>query len=143
MRIRRSMQGPVAISLVAMIDVLMILLVFFMVTSTYLDLNMVTLAGAPDEPIEAGEPRQIGSGADAQRLLIRLGADGLPHVQGRALDGPALSGLIATRLAAAPDLDVIVLPSGQANVQALAALMDVAVTAGAQRLRIVRLEAAK
>jgi biopolymer transport protein ExbD len=75
-------------------------------------------------------------------MLIRLGGDGLAHVQGQALTGAELGAVLSARLAEAPDLDVIVLPSGAATVQALAALMDVAVTAGAERLRIVRLEPA-
>lgn len=38
---------------------------------------------------------------------------------------------------------MIVLPSAQATVQALASLMDVAIAAGVQRLRVVRLEAVR
>lgn len=141
MRIARARGAGAAISLVAMIDVLMILLVFFMVTSTYLDLDMVPLAGADRGEVPTDLPGADAGGADA-RLLIRLGADGAAHVRGQALDAAALKAVIAEQLAAAPGLDVIVLPSGQADVQALARVMDVAVSAGAARLRIVRLVAA-
>ncbi len=141
MRIRRTTGQGAAISLVAMIDMLMILLVFFMVTSTYLDLNMVSLVGA-SEPTEAsGDGRAAVAGEDApERLLIRLGSDGLAYVRGQPLEAEALGLMLIARLADAPGLDVIVLPSGGASVQALAGLMDVAVAAGATRLRIVRLD---
>ncbi|WP_172961064.1 ExbD/TolR family protein, partial [Oceaniglobus roseus] len=69
MRLQRSPRQAAAISLVAMIDVLMILLVFFMVTSTYLDLDMVPLAGT--EAPAASAPA-AARGAPA-RLLVRLG----------------------------------------------------------------------
>lgn len=141
MRITRAVRGRGAISLVAMVDVLMILLVFFMVTSTYLDLDMVPLAGTGDSVASA--PAPVLEGEAPARLLVRLDGDGGAHVLGRALDRGALRGVIAARLAEAPATEVIVLPSGQANVQALAGLMDVAVAAGATRLRIVRLEAAQ
>jgi biopolymer transport protein ExbD len=145
MRIRKAAADRAGISLVAMIDVLMILLVFFMVTSTYLDLDMVPLARAPDAATDTATAGLYGGDAassGAARMLIRLGGDGLAHVQGQALTGAELGAVLSARLAEAPDLDVIVLPSGAATVQALAALMDVAVTAGAERLRIVRLEPA-
>ncbi|WP_226778956.1 ExbD/TolR family protein [Oceaniglobus trochenteri] len=131
MRISRPTGPRAAISLVAMIDVLMILLVFFMVTSTYLDLDMVPLAGA--------EAPGGGAGGDApvERVLVRLSADGGAFLRGQPLDPEVLR----RELEREPALDILVLPSGQASVQALAGLMDVLVGAGAQRLRIVRLEA--
>lgn len=131
-------QGPsAAISLVAMIDVLMILLVFFMVTSTYLDLDMVPLAGADDA---AASPPVVADGQPS-RLLVRLGADGAAHVQGQTLAPAALQAMVQARLADDPALEVLVLPSGQADVQALASVMDALVAGGAQRLRLIRLEA--
>ena len=46
---RRSRNGPL-ISLVPMIDVMLILLVFFMVTSTYLNLDMIPAVRQQDPP---------------------------------------------------------------------------------------------
>jgi biopolymer transport protein ExbD len=124
------------ISLVAMIDVLMILLVFFMVTSTYLDLDMIPMAERGDAAPEAADP-----GGGGARLLVRLGADGLAHLGGQAMAPGEVGPAIAARRAEAPGLEVILLPSGGASVQALVSVMDAAVTAGAGRVRIVRLEA--
>jgi biopolymer transport protein ExbD len=126
-------------SLVAMIDVLMILLFFFMVTSTYLDLDMVPLVEGNGEDAPPTEASSAGSGSNA--LLIRLGSDGQAFVQGRSQPADRLGALIAERLAENPALEVVILPSGQANVQALAWLMDVSAAAGAKRLRILRIEA--
>jgi biopolymer transport protein ExbD len=141
MEIRKTSRPRALISLVPMIDVMLILLVFFMVTSTYLNLDMIP-ASQRDRAAAAPAPDTAGEAADPVRpVLIRLGADGVPHVLGRALDGPGLGALLAERLAEAPGTPVLVLPSGAAPTQALITVMDVATRAGASQLRVVRLEA--
>ena len=69
--LRRPRPARALISLVAMIDVLLILLVFFMVTSTYLDLDMIP-AVSQDGEASSGTTET----ATAQPLLVRIGADG-------------------------------------------------------------------
>ncbi|MES2846764.1 MAG: biopolymer transporter ExbD [Pseudomonadota bacterium] len=134
MQLKRSRPPATLISLVSMIDVLMIMLIFFMVTSTYLNLDMVPMA----ERAEDSAAAPGGPGASA--LLIRLAADGVPHVQGRAHSLTSLGSLIATRVQADPATPVIVLPSAAASTQSLVALMDTATRAGTTSLRIIRLE---
>lgn len=134
MKLVRPKPPRAMISVVSMIDVLMILLIFFMVTSTYLDLKMVPMAETADQPAAAG-------GSQAGSLLIRLGPDGVARVRGQALDPAALSGLLAARLAENAALSVIVLPSGQADAQALVSLLDTATRSGVARLQILRLGA--
>jgi biopolymer transport protein ExbD len=128
------------ISLVSMVDVLMIMLVFFMVTSTYLNLDMVPMVDQADEPAPGGEA-VAGGLTDAGTLLIRLGADGGIGVQGRTLTPDALEQLLARRLAETPGLSVAILPSGNADAQALMTVLDRAAAAGVGRLRVLRLEA--
>lgn len=128
-RPRARMRG---ISLVPLVDVLLILLVFFMVTSTYLDLDML--------PVSASE----GGGGAAEpggTLFLRIDAGGRAVVQGAPLDPPALSALLAARQAADPGLRLLILPSTRAPVQALVSVMDRATAAGVTELRIVRIEA--
>ena len=138
MRIRRTQAQPVEISLVSMIDVLMILLIFFMITSTYAELGMLPMAETSDEPLAETADPAMG----ASTLLIRLGPDGAPRVQGRAQDAGSLTALLRAHLAQRPMGSVTVLPSGNASAQALVSLLDVATAAGAQNLRVLRLEAA-
>jgi biopolymer transport protein ExbD len=131
---RRKARGP-AITLVPMVDVMMILLVFFMVTSTYLDLDQVP---AVEQAPEGASAAPAGS---PSILMVRLGADGLAVVRGRALDGAAFAAEIAARLAADPATEVVILPSGEAPLQALVSAMDRAAGAGATKVRVIRLEA--
>lgn len=123
------------ISLVPLVDVLLILLVFFMVTSTYLDLDMIPAAERRDEAATAPAATS-GGGA----LLIRLAPDGRTWLRGRPLDPGALRAALAAHLRDAPGAAVSVLASPRAEMQALVTLMDTATEAGVARLRILRTE---
>ncbi len=147
---RRKRQGPL-ISMTPMIDVLFILLVFFMVTSTFLDLDMIPLIGGarpgpqspaqslPDtSPAPAAAPKKA---AETGGFLVRLGADGRTYVAGQAVDPVALTAMVSLRVAARPSSPIMVLPSGSATTQSLVSLMDALSRAGARDVRVVRFEA--
>jgi biopolymer transport protein ExbD len=121
-----------------MIDVLMIMLIFFMVTQTYLNLRMVPAVQADDPGVPATETAIAPQGST---LLVRLAQDGAPVVGGRHLDLEGLQALVAERLRENPDTPVIVLPSGAADTQALVSVMDRIALGGATEVRIVRIEA--
>jgi len=134
LNLRRTSAPPAPLSLVPMIDVLLIMLVFFMVTSTFLRLEMVPLHRAEDAGTAPPPPAPGG-----ETLLLRLAADGSLRLQGRAIGLQDLARQIAPRAA---DLSVVVLPSPQADTQALVAVMDAVAQAGVTRLRILRMEGA-
>jgi len=137
--LKRPTRPRALISLVPMIDVMLILLVFFMVTSTYLNLDMIPAARRGDADTA---PQSSGDSAgSAGTVLIRLGADGVPVSRGRALSATELDQMLRTRLAEEPLTQVLLLPSGAARTQSLVSVMDIATRAGAVRLRVVRLEA--
>ncbi len=138
MRLKQHDSPGTPISLVPMIDVLMIMLVFFMVTSTYLNLQMIPVAQSTDAPPDAAPVGDTTSGGG--NVLIRLDADGAMRVRGQPVSPQALATMLSQTLADNPATNVVVLPSGGASTQALVDLLDVVTTAGAQRLRIVRLE---
>ena len=140
MQLKQTSPSRAPISLVSMIDVLMIMLVFFMVTSTYLNLRMIPLADRADEPSSVPVDVQADTGAAAS-LLVRLSADGRAHIRGRALETDALQRTVKERLQSNPSLQVVVLPSGQADIQALVSLTETLTLSGVRRLRILRLEA--
>lgn len=142
MELARRAHPTRLISLVPLVDVMLILLIFFMVTSTYLDLDMVPMVDRADADAEVA-PSLSGNGRSASApLLIRLGADGRAFVRGEALDPVSLETAIRARLAGRSDARIIVLPSAHASVQALVSLMETASGAGATALSVVRLEGA-
>ncbi len=136
--IRRRSRPPMLITVVPMIDVLMILLIFFMVTSSYLNLNMVPAVQA-DDATEAASPPSADT-TPVPTLLVRLGADGVAVIAGQRLDPDALQSTVSNRLRTAPETPVVVLPSGAADTQSLIALMDRIARAGAAQVRIIRIE---
>lgn len=141
MQITRPATPRQLISLVPMIDVMLILLVFFMVTSTYLNLDMIPVVDrAEDTGDELGRDGQAGQ---ASTLLVRIGADGGAYVRGQRADPGNLATLVQTRLADNPLLSIVLLPSSRATTQALVNTMDTLTQAGATRLRLMRLEAAE
>ncbi len=133
--LRRPRPAPALISLVAMIDVLLMLLVFFMVTSTYLNLDMIPAVS------QDSDARQITDGERAQPLLVRIGADGQPVIRGKPMSLEQFDALIRSRLNTEPTLPVMILPTGVARTQALVSVMDTATKAGARQVRVIRLEA--
>lgn len=137
--IRRPATRHLRVSLVPLVDVLLILLVFFMVTSTYLDLDMIPA-------VEQGETPQAATdiaGARATPLLIRLGADGRPAIRGRVPSDEALGRALRSALEENDGLQVIILPTASARMQDLISLMDQVTLAGVSAMRVVRLEASQ
>lgn len=137
LRLHRPARRRRLLSLTPLVDVMLILLVFFMVTSSYLNLEMVPMAGRSAEAAAAGH----GDGAaPGGTLLIRVTADGRAVVRGRSHGADALSAAVAAALAARPDLRVLVLPSARARLQALVDVVEAAKRGGAPGVGIVRAE---
>ncbi len=147
---RRKRLGPL-ITMTPMIDVLFILLIFFMVTSTFLDLDMIPLIGGarpgPQSSAQSSPESSPAPAAARERaaeigsFLVRLGADGRTYVAGQAVDPVALTAMVSLRVAARPSTPIMVLPSGSATTQSLVSLMDALTRAGARDVRVVRFEA--
>ena len=134
--LKRLPRARALISLVPMIDVMLILLVFFMVTSTYLNLDMIPAVRQHDQTQSTGSGTQ-----ETEVIMIRLGADGIPVVRGQAMTDLGLKQLLQRRLKEKPLTQILVLPSGAAKTQNLISVMDVATRAGVVRLRVIRLQA--
>ena len=135
LRIPRPAPRGRAIPLTPMIDVLLIMLVFFMVTSTYTELRMMPVITAPDPGAAPSAPPR-----GAVPLLIRLDAAGGLAVGAQRLEAAALGALVAARLTQVPDLRISILPAPAADTQALVTLLETLTGAGARQVRVLRLE---
>jgi biopolymer transport protein ExbD len=147
-QLRRRERAGASISLVPMIDVLILLLIFFMVTSSYLNLDFIP-AVQTDDPegsvaaADAETPAETlpaDAVLPARTLLVRLQPDGLAVIAGQRLTPDQVQADVAARLVGQPDLPVVILPSGAADTQSLVTLMDRLAAAGAPSVRIVRVE---
>ncbi len=143
-RIRRPGRGGPAILLTPLVDVLLILLVFFMVTSTYLDLDMIPMAEPAEAPVATTVPPTAARGEPGEggTILIRLDAAGRAFLGGTELAGPALADAVSRRLGRAGPSPVLILPSVRASTQALVDVLGAVSAAGAEQVRVVRFERA-
>ena len=138
--LKRPTRARALISLVPMIDVMLILLVFFMVTSTYLNLDMIPAVRQQDQAQNQAQNQASAPDASAT-VMIRLGADGGAVIRGQPVSDRDLEQFLRLRLREEPLTQVVVLPTGAAKTQALISVMDVATRAGVLRLRVIRLQA--
>ncbi|NBZ88813.1 ExbD/TolR family protein [Stagnihabitans tardus] len=134
--LRRPPPRRLGVSVVSMIDVMMILLFFFMITSSYLNLDMVPALEKSEARLEGAAP-----GAGLAPLLIRVSADSSLSVQGQKLSPADCEAMVARRLAEAPLTEVLIFPSGAAPLQGLVLAMDAVTRAGATRVKVIRIEA--
>ena len=128
MHLSRTAPAPRLISLVSMIDVLLIMLVFFMVTSTYLNLNMIPMAERADD---AAAPTSTDT-PNGTPQMIRLDPEGHATLRGR----PIALAEIGAQITGS---SVLILPSPRTNTQALVDLMDALTQAGITELRLLQL----
>lgn len=119
------------ITLVPLIDVLFILLVYFMVTSVYRNLDMIPVTQA-----NAGGGGDIA--AQSKTLLLRINSDGEVVLRGKVLDS---NGLIMAL--AETQSRLLILPTGSAPLWGLIDVMDAAVLSGIEDVRLVRLQVAQ
>lgn len=125
--IARPVRRRPGLGIVPLADILLIMLVFFMVTSTYLDLDAVPVAG-PSETAGSAAPDPPGT------RLLRITADDGYVLAGRPVARADLAGV----LAAEADGDrLLVFPSAGASFQALVSALDAAQRAGIAGLELV------
>ncbi len=122
-------------SLTPLVDVLLILVIFFLVTASYLHLTALPLAAARDAPpLDGTAAAGAGGDAPAGAILLRLAPDGRTWLRGRPLEPAALAAALAER----PRAAVTVLASPAATTQALADALALAAAAGARDVRVLR-----
>ncbi|MEM1432154.1 MAG: biopolymer transporter ExbD [Pseudomonadota bacterium] len=141
MALVRPRSPSARVSLVPLIDVLFILLVYFMVTSVYLDLDMIPAGGTEEDPQTPAPPIEANAPSDVSSLLLRIDAAGRALLRGQALEPDALLRTLEAEMASRPGLTVMVLPSPVAPVQSLATVLDVVTEAGVRDTRLIRIEA--
>ncbi|MCV2890313.1 ExbD/TolR family protein [Ruegeria aquimaris] len=121
------------VTLVPLIDVLFILLFYFMVTSVYLDLDMIPVSQSAEETGFDAVEDPGGS------ILLRIDSLGQSVINGKVVPAAELGDWLQET--GRSTHTVLILPSGEAPVQALARVMDALARSGITRTRLVRLEA--
>jgi len=119
-----------AISLTPLIDVVFILLVFFMLASSFLDWRAISL-----DTVES--PPTVRRASEERPLLVGVGAKET-RLNGEVLPMDELLERLQQRLASDPEASVQIQPLGDTRLQAVISVLDRLTLAGISRLTMVR-----
>ena len=125
-----SMEDEIAVNLTSLIDVVFLLLVFFMVTTTFLD---------PERQIELDLPQaESGSESEAppEELVINVLADGRVSLAGRELDDEALRSSLERAARKDPTTPVTIRGDASVAHARIVAVMDACALAGLSNLAV-------
>lgn len=125
----RAVRRRAVISLTPLVDVVFILLVFFMLASSFLDWRYVTM----DTPAA----RTAAPPSDVPALVLVVGRDGILLEDEAVSEGEAIAAA-DRHLARHPDVAVRLQPAGDTPLQAVMDVLDVLSTAGLEPLKLVR-----
>lgn len=133
MNFRRAHREEVSVNLTPLIDVVFLLLIFFMVSTTFTretQLQLELPEAASGEPVDR---------ADQPKIEVLIAANGEVTINGKALINPQLSTLKAALLRESGgelQLPVIITADGKASHQSVITVMDAAGQQGFTRLRL-------
>lgn len=125
-RLERQNRPLPVVSIIPLVDVLLILLVFFMVTSTFLNLDMLPMS----EPAREGQSEPGGT----RTVLLRVMPGGSLATGGRTIAPDEIETFLSTQ----SDARLLLLPSPQADVQALVRVLDSAARLGLSSVSVLQ-----
>ncbi len=118
------------VSLTPLIDVVFILLVFFMLATSFLDWRSIAM----DLPGQGGEVS-----GEPTALVVRIGADAAVQLDGAPLEGlEELEQAVSSALQQEPDRLVIVRPADSVRLQQITRVVERLQSAGAVQMRLDR-----
>jgi biopolymer transport protein ExbD len=127
---RRNRRNRAQVSLTPLIDVVFILLVFFMLVSSFTDWRTIAL----DAPAEAGD-----SGGDPRgAALLRLHAGGGLDLNGRAVEPTRLNVALRDLARGGRMPRVLVQPGPGVPLQRAVRMLDAVTAAGARDVKLLR-----
>ena len=116
----RTGAGMAEVSLTPMLDVVFILLIFFMVTAAFTQEQAIRL-----------EPPATGTGpSEGKAMLIQISEKSLIRVNGRATDIGSVRAAIERVRAETPDIQIAIQADPQAKTGVITSVRDAAYSAG-------------
>lgn len=124
---QRQQQNTTEVNIAPLIDMVFILLIFFLVTTTF-----ARETGIDIEKPQASSGRQL----EDRALRIAVTADAELYVQGQPVTRSELAALVRDELSGNPELTVVIIPDQQLSSGDLVKVMDIAKLAGARNVAI-------
>ncbi|RMH01694.1 MAG: biopolymer transporter ExbD [Planctomycetota bacterium] len=123
-----------ALNLTSMIDVVFLLLIFFMVSTTFLD---------PERQVDLELPRAPEAGAEAERqaeIVVNVLADGRVSIGGAMVDDEGLRTALRQAAAADPEIQVTIRGDRKTHHEHIVRVMNACGAAGLANLAVSVLE---
>ena len=130
MRRRRSDEGA-EINVTPMLDIVFILLIFFIVTTSFVRESGIEMNRASDAPVRTEDA------SDA--IFVRIQDDGQIYIRNRATDVRFVRANIQSSLAQMPDAAVVVAAGRNADAGLIVRVVDQARVAGATQVSMVEM----
>ncbi|ANB02951.1 biopolymer transporter ExbD [Ectothiorhodospira sp. BSL-9] len=118
------------ISLTPLIDVVFILLIFFMLASSFLDWSAV--------PLSTPSAQQTPAVVDEPPLSVRISVDAGVRIEGEAVEHDAIKGVIRQYLDEQPERTVVVQPEAGVTLQQVVDVLDEVRHANPRSMRLAR-----
>ena len=131
MRRRRRAESDAAISVTPLLDIVFIMLIFFIVTTSFVHEIGVEMNRTSNEPLMTEDESEI--------IFVRIEDDGKIYVRNRQTDIRLVHANIEMSLASMPDAAVVVAAARNSDVGLLVKVVDQARVAGAQQVSMVAL----
>ncbi len=131
MRRKHHEADEAIINITPMLDIVFILLIFFIVTTSFVKEFAVDMSRPSNEPPKTEKLSEV--------IFVRIDATGQVFVRDRLTDIRAVRANIVSGLAQKPDASVVVAAARDADVGVLVRVVDQARVAGAQQVSLVAL----
>ena len=126
----RKKRREASIDISPMMDMVFILLIFFVVTSTF----------TRETGVDVTKPQaQTASQLEKENILIAITREGTIHVNERQVDMAGLKDVLANILAKNPDREAVLIADKAAVTGALVQVIDVCTLAGVKKVSIAAL----
>ncbi|MBT8136340.1 MAG: biopolymer transporter ExbD [Gammaproteobacteria bacterium] len=127
-RNKQRVDDQAEINITPMLDIVFIMLIFFIVTTSFVKEIAVDVSRPSSEPPKEQKLSEV--------IAIRISGSGQISVQERVIDIRAVRANIETALAARPDASVVVIASREADAGLLVRVIDQARVAGAAKVSL-------
>ena len=124
----RHEEGSAEINITPMLDIVFIMLIFFIVTTSFVKEIAVDVSRPSSKPQEEKEISEV--------IAIRITETGDIVIGGRAIDIRAVRASIEGQLAARPDASVVVIANRASDAGLLVRVIDQARVAGAGKVSL-------
>ncbi|RLA32308.1 MAG: biopolymer transporter ExbD [Gammaproteobacteria bacterium] len=131
MRRRRRSESEAEINVTPLLDIVFIMLIFFIVTTSFVHEIGVEMNRSANEPLTTEDESEI--------ILVRIDNDGQIYIRNRQTDIRLVHANIESSLASMPDAAVVVAAARNSDAGLLVKVVDQARVAGAQQVSMVAL----